>query len=214
MYSKIKISGTIEVVTGLHIGGGGESSMIGSIDSPVVRDLQTKLPMIPGSSIKGKMRGLLAKHLGLQMNQDNHNDDHEEVLRIFGSSEKGNIKRARLQVSDAFYSDYSKQHFAENDISYTETKFENTINRLTAVANPRQIERVTRGSEFDFTFIYNVDDEDEVEQDFKNIEQAVLLLENDYLGGGGTRGNGRVEFKNINLETVVGDYDSSYLKIK
>lgn len=214
MYSKIKISGTIEVVTGLHIGGGGESSMIGSIDSPVVRDLQTKLPMIPGSSIKGKMRSLLAKHLGLQMNQDNHNDDHEEVLRIFGSSEKGNIKRARLQVSDAFYSDYSKQHFAENDISYTETKFENTINRLTAVANPRQIERVTRGSEFDFTFIYNVDDEDEVEQDFKNIEQAVLLLENDYLGGGGTRGNGRVEFKNINLETVVGDYDSSYLKIK
>ncbi|WP_278926116.1 type III-A CRISPR-associated RAMP protein Csm3 [Staphylococcus auricularis] len=214
MYSKIKISGTIEVVTGLHIGGGGESSMIGAIDSPVVRDLQTKLPMIPGSSIKGKMRSLLAKHLGLQMNQDNHNDDHEEVLRIFGSSEKGNIKRARLQVSDAFYSDYTKQHFAENDISYTETKFENTINRLTAVANPRQIERVTRGSEFDFTFIYNVDDEDEVEQDFKNIEQAVLLLENDYLGGGGTRGNGRVEFKNINLETVVGDYDSSYLKIK
>lgn len=54
MYSKIKISGTIEVVTGLHIGGGGESSMIGAIDSPVVRDLQTKLPIIPGSSIKGK----------------------------------------------------------------------------------------------------------------------------------------------------------------
>lgn len=69
MYSKIKISGTIEVVTGLHIGGGGESSMIGAIDSPVVRDLQTKLPIIPGSSIKGKMRSLLAKHFGLKMNK-------------------------------------------------------------------------------------------------------------------------------------------------
>ena len=39
MYSKIKISGTIEVVTGLHIGGGGESSMIEQL-IPVVRDLQ------------------------------------------------------------------------------------------------------------------------------------------------------------------------------
>ena len=103
MYSKIKISGTIEVVTGLHIGGGGESSMIGAIDSPVVRDLQTKLPIIPGSSIKGKMRSLLAKHFGLKMKQENHNQDDESVLRLFGSSEKGNIQRARLQISDAFF---------------------------------------------------------------------------------------------------------------
>ena len=65
----------------------------------------------------------------------------------------------------------TKEHFAQNDIAYTETKFENTINRLTAVANPRQIERVTRGSEFDFVFIYNVDEESQVENDFENIEK-------------------------------------------
>ena len=187
MYSKIKISGTIEVVTGLHIGGGGESSMIGAIDSPVVRDLQTKLPIIPGSSIKGKMRSLLAKHFGLKMKQESHNQDDERVLRLFGSSEKGNIQRARLQISDAFFSEKTKEHFAQNDIAYTETKFENTINRLTAVANPRQIE---------------------------NIEKAIHLLENDYLGGGGTRGNGRIQFKDTNIETVVGEYDSTNLKIK
>ncbi len=214
MYSKIKITGTIEVVTGLHIGGGGESSMIGAVDSPVIKDLQTKLPIIPGSSIKGKMRSLLAKNCGLKIKQESHNDDHEHVLRLFGSSEKGNIKRARLQISDAFYSDKTQKTFAEKDISFTETKFENTINRLTAVANPRQIERVTRGSEFDFTFIYNVDDEGEVEKDFENIEKALSLLENDYLGGGGTRGNGRILFKDISIETVVGDYDSSKLRIK
>ena len=62
--------------------------MIGAIDSPVVRDLQTKLPIIPGSSIKGKMRSLLAKHFGLKMKQENHNQDDERVLRLFGSSEK------------------------------------------------------------------------------------------------------------------------------
>ncbi|MBF0840631.1 type III-A CRISPR-associated RAMP protein Csm3 [Staphylococcus lentus] len=214
MYSKLKITGKIEVVTGLHIGGGGESSMIGAIDSPVVRDLQTKMPIIPGSSIKGKMRTLLAKKYGLKLNQESQNDDAEEVLRLFGSSEKGNIKRARLQISDAFYSEDTKSYFQKNDISFTETKFENTINRLTAVANPRQIERVTRGSEFDFTFIYNVEDESEIESDFQNIKDAIHLLENDYLGGGGTRGNGRVLFKDVTVETVVGNYDSSNLNIK
>lgn len=214
MYSKLKITGKIEVVTGLHIGGGGESSMIGAIDSPVVRDLQTKMPIIPGSSIKGKMRTLLAKKYGLRLNQESQNDDAEEVLRLFGSSEKGNIKRARLQISDAFYSEDTKSYFQKNDISFTETKFENTINRLTAVANPRQIERVTRGSEFDFTFIYNVEDESEIESDFQNIKDAIHLLENDYLGGGGTRGNGRVLFKDVTVETVVGNYDSSNLNIK
>ena len=33
------------------------------------------------------------------------------------------------------------------------------------------IERVTRGSEFDFVFIYNVDEESQVENDFENIEK-------------------------------------------
>ena len=88
MYSKIKVTGTIEIITGLHIGGSGEISMIGAIDSPVVRDLLTKLPIIPGSSIKGKMRSLLARDFGLKLNQDNHNQDDDRVLRLFGSSEK------------------------------------------------------------------------------------------------------------------------------
>ncbi|MCJ1765934.1 type III-A CRISPR-associated RAMP protein Csm3, partial [Mammaliicoccus sciuri] len=162
----------------------------------------------------GKMRTLLAKKYGLKLSRESHNDDVDEVLRLFGSSKKGNIKRARLQISDAFYSEDTKSHFEKNDISFTETKFENTINRLTAVANPRQIERVTRGSEFDFTFIYNVEDESEIESDFQNIKDAIHLLENDYLGGGGTRGNGRVLFKDVKVETVVGNYDSSNLNIK
>ncbi|KIX91209.1 CRISPR-associated protein Cmr4 [Staphylococcus microti] len=214
MYSKIKISGQIQVITGLHIGGGGESSMIGAIDSPVVRDPQTRLPIIPGSSIKGKMRWLLAKKHGLDINATGPNDDSDEILRLFGSSNKGNIKRARLQISDAFYSENTKQQFESKDIAFTETKFENTINRLTAVANPRQIERVTRGSEFDFTFIYNVENSEEVDRDFQNIREAILLLESDYLGGGGTRGNGRISFENISVETVIGDFDSSNLEIK
>lgn len=214
MFSKIKITGKIEVVTGLHIGGGGEISMIGAIDSPVVRDPFTKLPIIPGSSIKGKIRSLLAKDFGLAFKQEKADDDAPEVLRLFGSSNKNNIQKARLQFADAFLNEASKKKFDEKEIAYTETKFENTINRLTSVANPRQIERVTRGTEFDFQIIYNVENEEEVAEDFNNIKKGIQLIENDYLGGGGTRGNGRVHFNIEDIETVIGNYDSSKLELK
>ncbi|MVJ73380.1 type III-A CRISPR-associated RAMP protein Csm3, partial [Staphylococcus aureus] len=62
--------------------------------------------------------------------------------------------------------------------------------------------------------VYNVDEDSKVEDDFENIEKAIHLLENDDLGGGGTRGNGRIQFNDINIETVVGEYDSTNLKIK
>ena len=54
MFAKVMISGTIETVTGLHIGGSGAFSAIGAVDSPVVKDSRTGRPMIPGSSLKGK----------------------------------------------------------------------------------------------------------------------------------------------------------------
>ena len=54
MFSKIKITGTIEVLSGLHIGGSDAFAAIGAIDSPVIRDAYTDYPMIPGSSLKGK----------------------------------------------------------------------------------------------------------------------------------------------------------------
>ena len=61
MLAKIEISGTIVVETGMHIGGSGAFSAIGAIDSPVIKDVRSNNPMIPGSSLKGKMRSLLAK---------------------------------------------------------------------------------------------------------------------------------------------------------
>ena len=38
MFAKIEISGVMEVVTGLHIGGSSAFSAIGAVDSPVVMD--------------------------------------------------------------------------------------------------------------------------------------------------------------------------------
>ncbi len=63
MFSKIEINGIIEVVTGMHIGGSSAFAAIGAVDSPVIRDTLTDMPIIPGSSLKGKMRTLLTKKI-------------------------------------------------------------------------------------------------------------------------------------------------------
>jgi CRISPR-associated protein Csm3 len=93
---------------------------------------------------------------------------------------------------------------AEPDLYVTEIKFENSIDRQTAVANPRQLERVPTGAEFTFKLIYNIEDETEMEEDLQNILMAIELLELDYLGGHGTRGYGRVGFSDWDYE--IRDY--------
>ena len=141
MYGKIRISGNILVKTGMHIGGSGAFAAIGAVDSPIIRDARTNLPMIPGSSLKGKMRSLLAKEFNERVVEPN--EDHERITRLFGSSKKGNIKRSRLLFSDMVLKNEEELRDAGLQ-SMTEVKFENSISRATAVANPRQIERAVR----------------------------------------------------------------------
>lgn len=59
MYAKIEIKGILEVKTGLHIGGSSAFAAIGAVDSPVIRDVITNLPIIPASSLKGAIRTAL-----------------------------------------------------------------------------------------------------------------------------------------------------------
>lgn len=205
--TKIKITGVIEVKTGLHIGGDASFSAIGAIDSPVVRDPLTRGPVIPGSTLKGKLRALLAREFGVQPASGVAGFEKEpsEIARLFGSSKKRSdasgegVQQSRLMFKDAFLEnrDELPQVF--------ETKFENAIDRLTAVANPRQIERVVRGAKFDLEIIYNVEDPGQIGEDFKNLQTAFDLLRNDYLGGGGTRGSGRVDLVGLETRIVTGD---------
>jgi CRISPR-associated protein Csm3 len=61
----INIKGKIELISGLHIGGGDDTMKIGGIDNGVTKDINTDKPYIPGSSLKGKMRSLLEWHIGV-----------------------------------------------------------------------------------------------------------------------------------------------------
>lgn len=204
MFSKIQITGTIEVVTGMHIGGSEAFAAIGAIDSPVIIDPLSRKPIIPGSSLKGKMRALLAKAYNPTV--VNHNDDSEKISRLFGSSTNDKLMTSRLIFSDMILDNYDELHSKGLD-SITEVKFENTISRTTSVANPRQIERVIRGSKFELNIIYDVleDYQDQALDDIKILVEGMKLLQYDYLGGGGTRGNGKIKFSNVTADTVIGE---------
>lgn len=208
MYTKIQITGTIEVLTGMHIGGSSAFAAIGAVDSPVIKDVISGKPMIPGSSLKGKMRTLLAKAYNESV-ADKPDHDCERIKRVFGSAEKDNIKRSRIQISDMILAN-DKELKKKGLNSLTEVKFENTINRATAVANPRQIERVVRGSEFDLDILYEVDNEasiDDLYEDIELIAEGLKMLQFDYLGGSGSRGYGKVKFTDLFAETVIGQLD-------
>lgn len=202
MYAKVRISGDIIVKTGMHIGGSSAFAAIGAIDSPVIKDVRTNLPMIPGSSLKGKMRSLLAREFNTAIVDADH--DHERIQRLFGNAQKGNIKRSRILFTDMVLANEGELRNAGLQ-SLTEVKFENSISRMTAVANPRQIERVVRGSVFELDLIYEMENEAEFIEDMETLAEGMKLLQFDYMGGSGSRGYGKIRFENIGAETVVGE---------
>lgn len=212
---KFIITGKIKVLTGLHIGTSGDFSAIGAVDNIVIRDTVTNKPIIPGSSLKGKMRYLLSRtkyNDNSTLTMPNIKKESDDIKRLFGASEP--VVLSRLQFCDMLLRE------KDFDLPYTEIKYENTIDRGTGIANPRQQERVPAGSEFDFRLIYNVENtknmEEEVKRDFENILLMLELLEDDYLGGHGTRGYGRVKFENLKLIEKVyikeNEDDIEYLK--
>lgn len=204
-----KITGIIRCITGLHIGGSAETIEIGGMDNPIIRHPINDFPYIPGSSIKGKMRSLLEWHLDKVTDGSVHKcgDNKCPICRIFGTSagEESQTGPTRLIVRDAILTEESQKKLTElrqrKGLLYAEEKWENTINRLNASANPRQVERVPAGIEFKFEMSYRVfDDNDEKgknidEELFKNVEKGLELLQQDALGGSGSRGYGKIEIE-------------------
>lgn len=203
---KIFVRGILECKTGLHIGGSDQALSIGGVDNVVVRDPTTGFPYIPGSSIKGKMRSLLEKFHGLidQENQmvyvpKSENDKKEGLMigKIFGLPAESKLNEpARLIVRDAFMTDDSVSLLKslETDLPYTEVKTEVTINRLTSKANPRQMERVPANTKFNFEMVVNIYEEDNEKEILGEIFNGLTLIQDDYLGGSGSRGYGKVKF--------------------
>ncbi len=214
-----KITGKIVVKTGLHIGAGNDKVEIGGMDNPIIRNPLTREPYIPGSSIKGKMRALLEWELDkIDKGTRNPRDLGKPcscgkadcpICRVFGSANNSrnadaNKGPTRIIVRDAILTKDWSERFKRGE-AIVEEKSENSLNRITAEANPRPIERVVPGVEFDFEISYRVINTDDNgvkdEENFEKIvKEGLKLLQSDYLGGGGTRGNGQIEFVELKDE--------------
>lgn len=205
----IEITGEIEALTGLRVGGAGDIIEIGGNDNPIIRNPQNNEPYIPGSSIKGKMRSLLEWYTGnIDEKGEVHTCSKEEcpICRTFGRGAKDSGKAksgpTRLVVRDAYLTEESKENLKRLKItigSDTEMKYENKINRLDSSAMPRNVERVPAGTKFVFNMSYKIiDTGDNNKIDKENFElvlKGLKLLSVDGIGGGISRGNGQVKFK-------------------
>src|SRR5579884_2322753 len=226
LIGKLILEGELRCETGLHVGAGKGSLEIGGSDNPVVKDAFGR-PYVPGSSLRGKIRSLLEQSSGVavptelvflsrrkgqevRIHQSDRPDD--DICLLFGRS-PGRMERvqgetlettqatpARLAVFDApLDADSITPQMRENlDDELTEVKSENAIDRITSQANPRTLERVPAGARFRTRFVMDVLCNEDAPL-FLRVLEGLRLLEDDSLGGGGSRGSGRVSFSNLRV---------------
>ena len=227
LHGKIFLQGTINALTGLHIGGNSGELDIGGIDNPIIRNAFNRQPYIPGSSLRGKMRGLLDRHFENSLEKRVGRDVrvHEcetptdyngcPVCQVFGVAPirqlRGKTMPTRLIVRDTFLTPESLASLdrADTDTDFTEIKTEVAIDRITSAATPRQQERVPAGVIFGPVQIVHSlytrrgSDHDNQLQDelayFDTVLKGMELLEDDYLGGSGSRGSGQIEFQHLTM---------------
>ena len=226
LVGKLILEGELHCQTGLHIGAGKGSLEIGGADNPVVKD-SFGHPYVPGSSLRGRLRSLLEQAHGVAVPSELvflsrrkgqevriHQSDRpgDEICLLFGRNagrmektsgdvlESNHASPSRLAVCDApLDQDSITPQMRENlDDELTEVKSENAIDRITSQANPRTLERVPAGARFRVRFVVDIlCEEDKVLVGL--LTEGLRLLEDDSLGGGGSRGSGRVNLAKLRL---------------
>lgn len=198
-----EITGRITCLTGLRVGGTQETAGIGESDNPVIRHPVTKIPYIPGSSLKGKLRSLLEiRHSSSSQRSGKPCDCGKCVIcKLFGCGDVKNlVEPGRLIFRDATMTDETREKL-ETTLpgSLVEVKSEIQMDRIkgsTSRGSLRQLERVPEGAEFQLVLSMRLFKEDDANRrrEFLNmLAEGFELLEKDYLGGCGSRGYGQVK---------------------
>lgn len=214
--------------TGLHLGNElGQVSPRG-LDAPVLQHPIFQqggkfAPYISATALKGKLRNIAEVMLdGNELNKDFHTIELDEKVEIklrrhecdsssqaadcpvcflFGTGSDGEKDRfkPRLVFRNALYNDekLNDKKKLENEI-----KIENTIGRLVGEANPRTMERAPIDTTFDFKTIYLVYQGEEAKAvaSLNNFIVCLRFLQDYYVGGNGSRGSGKIEFKDIKFQ--------------
>jgi len=206
-----EITGVLLVQTGLRIGAGGSSLEIGGLDNPILRHPKTRLPYVPGSSLKGKLRSLL------EVNQYTIGSSKKPmatvgpcgcgecvVCRLFGCGDVRNANEpSRLIFRDCQMLPETIEELRpllSDGVFYSEVKAEVTMDRTSGKvgqAGPRSMDRIASGAKLDFRVTIRILDGD-VESDLKKtMAHALRLLEAEGLGGSVSRGYGQVSFEHL-----------------
>jgi CRISPR-associated protein Csm3 len=236
LIGKLILEGEMHCETGLHVGAGKGSLEIGGADNPVIKDAHGR-PYVPGSTLRGRIRALLEQATGMavpaelvfiskrkgqevRIHQSDRPDD--EICVLFGRSpgrmekvgggdiDSNNATPSRLSVFDAplVPESITAQMRETLDDELTEVKSENAIDRITSQANPRTLERVPAGARFRVRMVLDLMCPEDAALPGL-VVQGLRLLEDDALGGGGSRGSGRVSFDNLKLTWRGRDYYAS-----
>lgn len=213
-----EIQGVLVLETGLHIGSGRDAVEIGGVDSPVIKHPYTQQPYIPGSSLKGKLRSLLEWALGKVdpsgrpwgMGEGHRPANPDDViLRIFGTTDEAwSGGPTRLILRDLHLQKDWVDRLMKRSLPMTEDKTEVIIDRIQGKAGafgPRTIERIPAGARFDLEILFRAFslDGDGGAGDLEclnRVLEAMKLLEKDALGGSGSRGYGKVRFRDLVLD--------------
>jgi len=200
----IKCTASIEALTNLHIGGSKESFKKGEIDNPVIKNPVNLKPYIPGSSLKGKFRMSLELKYKDYTNSGDPTDEYNDdslVGKLFGVSKaKNSTEPTRLLFRDAYLKEGLEGDYVGN---FEKVELKMDRNKLAGSSTgPRVQEIVPAGAEFEFEVTLRIF-EDDIEKEFiDKIKEAINIIENDAIGGAGSRGYGKVKFKDFNCEEI------------
>lgn len=227
LLSTHRVTATLVLRSGLHIGAGKDAIEIGGLDLPVVKHPFTQEPYIPGSSLKGKLRSLLEWALNRVENDGSvwgsdkkgQYADDDPILRAFGTTHKQwRGGPTRLLVRDAYLDPVWADSIRDQGLAFTEEKMEVSIDRIQGKAKDgglRRTERVPAGARFELDMVFKVfdwnGDGGQTDRDCLNrVLEGLKLLERDALGGSGSRGYGRVRVKNLKVDErdVQTDFDA------
>ncbi len=209
-YGKLILTGVLRARTGLLIGASQGGMEIGGVDKYVVKDARGR-PFVPGSSLKGKLRSLSERLENRRLSSKGEVRIHTcespdefstcYTCHLFGlPGEREFAEPARLIVRDAplLEDSITPQMRDFMDLPYTEIKWENVLDRVTSAAVPRQFERVPAGAEFALEMVFSCYEEKDLDY-LRRLFSLMKLLEDDALGASGSRGYGKVEFRDLIL---------------
>lgn len=130
---------------------------------------------------------------------------------LFGCGSGGEPESpTRLIFRDSYPDENTQEKWSRTNID-AELKTEVVMDRKKGSATkgigPRTTERIPGNSTFEFSFSLRVFEDDDLKDLLNFLAEGFELLEQDYLGGAGSRGYGHVEFI-----TEDGKHMHEYLK--